>query len=208
MSKRHLKSAVLIPNLWCSFQTWSHLCQLATLFFQWLINSTLPLYLTFYQEISFTVVSKNIKSWIFYRRLFRACSSLAWSVGAASAVSLDPLSNQASCSKCSSNYTCSLFKAYDRPWSLSVWPSSHTHYTLEKPESLNYPRPWIVPASITSLTSPKALAFLFPHKLPCFCDVSEHHVGMFWTKRLTIASFWKFLAQLLPWLQIATWWIN
>ena len=143
MSKRRLKSAVLIPNLWCSFQTWSHLCQLATLFFQWWINSTPPLYLTFYQEISFTVVSKNTKSWTSYCRLFRATFISAWSVGAASAVSLD-LSSQASCSKYSSNYTCSLFKAYDRPWSLSVWHSSHAHYTLEKPESLNYPRPWIV----------------------------------------------------------------
>lgn len=72
MSKRHLKSAVLLSNMWCSFQTWSHLCQLATLFFQWLINSTLPLYLTFYQEISLTVVSKNFKDWTSNYHLFRA----------------------------------------------------------------------------------------------------------------------------------------
>lgn len=70
MSKRHLKSAVLVSNTWCSFQTWSHLWQLATLFFQWLINSTLPLYLTFYQEISLTVVSKNIKDWTSNYHLF------------------------------------------------------------------------------------------------------------------------------------------
>ena len=167
-------------------ETCSHPHHLAALFFQLFGKLFLCLlYLTFYQEISLTVWLQKITWAGPLTTIFSdPWPSLTWRVVVVSGPACIFVPPMLSLPNVAANISVVFLKLKTGRGTPLSDLLAMPHYTLWKPKSPNYPRPWIIQPLSTPLTSsPMALASLIPHKLPCFCGVSEHHVGTFPTEK-------------------------